>query len=87
MSEPACCQCESRTRLQNLYGYCFCDSCQASLGLHSDKTILKNASKWSQTKSTSYEDEVTDRLLRLEKDFARTKVKLFHILARLGELT
>ena len=87
MPEPVCCQCESPGPLHNLYGYAFCDGCQTRLGLHSDKTILKNARQWAQTKSGSYEDEVTDRLLRLEKDVAKTKVKLFHILARLGELT
>ena len=72
--------------MSNLYGYYFCDRCQSKLGLHSDKTILKNADSYDQSKPISYEDEVIRRLQFMEKDFVKKRVKLLHILERLGEL-
>ena len=87
MKEQVCCQCESRRRLTHLYGYAFCERCESKLRLHSDETVLKNAESYDETKFTSYEDEVVHRLAAIEKNFAKTKVKLLHILDRLTELT
>ncbi len=87
MNERICCQCESHAKLVNRYGYLFCSRCESSLALHSDKTILKNAQSYQESKPTSYEDEVVRRLEKMDRDFARTKVKLLHILERLAELT
>ena len=86
MSAQVCCQCESQIRVENLYGHRFCAGCRTKLGLHSDKTILKNAERWDDTRSMSYEEELVKRLRRMERDFIKSKVKLFHILARLEDL-
>lgn len=86
MNQNECCQCEARGRLSNLYGYYFCDGCLSKLGLHSDKTILQNADKYEQSKTIVYHDEVIRRLQLMERDFAKKKVKLLHILERLSEL-
>ena len=87
MNPQACCQCEATGQLASLYGYRFCARCQSKLGLHADKTILKNAKSYDRSKPISYEDEVINRLQAMEKDFVKKKVKLLHILSRLGELT
>ena len=86
MKQKSCCQCEAHDQIANLYGYYFCDRCQSKLGLHSDKTILKNAALYDQSKPISYEDEVVNRLQFMEQDFVKRKVKLLHILERLSEL-
>jgi hypothetical protein len=85
MTQNICCQCGAHGQT-NLYGYIFCDRCESKLGLHSDATILKNAESYQQSKPISYEDEVVRRLQIMEKDFAKRKVKLLHILERLSEL-
>lgn len=87
MNENVCSQCEAADKLENLYGFYFCPRCESKLGLHSDKTILKNAEKFAAANPTSYEDEVVRRLQKMDRDFAKTKVKLLHILERLAELT
>ena len=86
MKQKVCCQCEAGDRLVSLYGYTFCERCEAKLGLHSDKTILKNADAFDRSKPISYEAEVVNRLQAMEKNFAKTRVKLLHILERLAEL-
>ena len=85
-SDNRCCQCGDARKLKNLYGYKFCSACESKLGLHQDKTILKNAERFAATKDHSYEQEVVQRLQTMERDFATTKVKLMHILERLNEL-
>ena len=87
MQEQVCCQCGSPSKLSNLYGYAFCKRCESELRLHSDRTILKNAKSYNETNSVSYEDEVVRRLSSMEKNFAKARVKLLHILERLTELT
>ena len=86
MKQKSCCQCEAHDQITNLYGHDFCDRCKSKLGLHSDKTILKNAESYDQSKPISYEDEVVRRLQIMEKDVVKQKVKLLHILERLCEL-
>lgn len=85
-SDQVCSQCDSRRKLTNLFGYYFCDRCQSKLGLHADKTILKNAQARSSNGS-SYADEIVQRLEEMEKKFVQAKVKLLHIVERLDELT
>ena len=86
MKDRVCFQCEIPGKTSNLYGYEICDRCQSSLRLHADKTILKNAESY-RGKLDSYEEEVVHRLESMEKNFAKTKIKLLHILERLTELT
>jgi hypothetical protein len=86
MQNEVCCQCEDRCTTVERYGFLFCGECESKLGLHSDKTILKNAKSCGLPEPFTYEDEVTDRLQTMEKDFIKKKVKLLHILDRLREL-
>lgn len=86
MKEDACSQCETPGKTTNLYGYVFCERCASKLRLHADNTILKNADTY-RGKQESYEADVIHRLTSLEKSFIQTRVKLLHILERLGELT
>ena len=87
MKQKVCCQCEARGQMANLYGYYFCVRCQSKLALHSDTTILKNAKSYDQSKPIPYEDEVVHRLQVMEMEFVKNRVKLLHILERLGNLT
>lgn len=87
MNKKVCSQCEASGKLENLYGFYFCARCESKLGLHTDKTILKNAEKFGAANPISYEDEVVRRLQKMERDVAKAKVKLLHILERLAELT
>ena len=86
-SQKSCSQCGAQSKLSNLYGFVFCVRCESKLGLHSDKTILKNADGYATSKPVSYEEEVVERLQKMDRDFIKAKVKLMHILERLGELT
>ena len=87
MNQNTCCQCQSNSRLTNLYGFNFCQLCEAKLKLHSDKTILKNSQLPDESEFLSYEEELVERLAKLERDYIKAKVKLTHILERLSELT
>ena len=86
MPESACCQCDRTSKTSHIYGYVFCDRCATKLSLHADKTILKNADKYSGEHS-SYEEEVANRIEAMEKNYIKAKIKLMHILERLTELT
>ena len=87
MNRAVCCQCEAQAQLTQLHGYSFCATCLSKLALHADRTILKNAAKYQDSRNGSYEDEVVSRLQKMDKDFAKNRVKLLHILERLSELT
>lgn len=84
--KKTCCQCEATGPVDRVYGFDFCSLCRSQLGLHTDKTIQKNASLYRQAKSVAYEVEVLNRLHSMEKDYIKKRVKLLHILARLDEL-
>ena len=70
-----------------MFGFPFCQSCRAKLGLLSDKTIAKHIQRYKTEKEHSYEDEVARRLASIDKNVALQKVKLLHILERITELT
>jgi len=86
MNSTTCCQCDARGDMVELFGYYFCGPCESKLGLHSDKTILKNVASCKLPEPLTYEDEVTGRLDAMESNFIKGKVKLLHILERLNVL-
>ena len=65
-----------------MYGYTICDSCKSKLGLFTDETIKKHVSLY-RTRDHSYEEEIRDRLILLEKDCIKKTIKLLHIQERL----
>ena len=80
--KKACCQCGADGK--NLFGYTICDVCKSSLGLFTDETIKKHISLYDNSdKNHSYEEEIRDRFIILEKDYIKKRIKLFHIQERL----
>lgn len=86
MNQSVCCQCDGRGESVQLYGYLFCDRCYSKLRLHSDKTIARNAELHERSQVDSYENELIRRLQTMERNYAKGRVKLLHILERLSEL-
>ena len=81
-----CFQCGGTSINIDLYGHTICDSCKSGLGLFTDETIKKHISLYNSTKNHSYEEEVRDRLVFLDKDYVRKKIKLLHIRDRLEHI-
>ncbi len=60
----------------DMYGYTICDSCKNKLRLFTDKTIKKYL-------SPSFEEDIRNRLILLDKDYTKKRIKLLNILERL----
>ncbi len=56
------------------YGYFICDPCKSNLRLFTDKTIQKYNTK----NPKKFSKEIQDRLVLLEKDYIKKKIKLLH---------
>jgi len=67
----------------DLFGYTICESCKSKLGLFTDETIKKHISLYQSTKNHSYEEEIRERLIFMEKDYIKKRIKLLNILERL----
>ena len=68
----------------NMYDYTICDSCKSKIGLFTDATIKKHISLYQKSsKDHSYEKEIHDRLIFIEKDYIKKRIKLLHIQERL----
>ena len=77
--------------LIDLYGYTVCPACKIKLGLFQDKTIQRHNSTFAKAKENnpgrpSYEEEVRNRLIHLDKDYISKRIKLLHIQDRLQHL-
>ena len=70
----------------NMYGYIICDSCKSKLRLFTDETIQKHISLYKKTKIHSYEEEIHDRLVFLDKDYIKKRIKLLYIQERLADI-
>lgn len=71
----------------DLYGFTICGSCKSKLGLFTDDTIKKHISIYKKSsKNHSYEEEIQDRLIFIEKDYVKKRIKLLHIQERLTEI-
>jgi hypothetical protein len=68
------------------YGYVICDSCTKKLGLSTDKAIQRYVAIYKKTKKHSFKQEVRDRLVFIEKEYAKKRIKLLHIQERLKGL-
>lgn len=68
---------------EKLFGYTICGTCKARLGLFTDETIRKHVSLYRSTKKHSYEEEIERRLVLMEKDYIKKRIKLLHIRERL----
>ncbi|MEQ9405618.1 MAG: hypothetical protein RIM99_18660 [Cyclobacteriaceae bacterium] len=78
--------------LENLYGYTVCKACQGDLKLYQDITIKMHISAFKKArlinpKKLSYKEEVDYRLVEMEKDYIRKRIRLLHIQDRLKKLS
>jgi len=70
-----------------MYGYTTCDSCKSKLGLFTDVTIKKHILLYKKSaKNHSYEEEIHNRLIFLDKDYIKKRIKLLHIQERLKHI-
>jgi len=70
----------------DIYGYTICDTCKSKIGLFTDETIKKHILLYNESKNNSYAEEIEDRLIFIEKDYIKKKIKLLSIQERLNEL-
>ena len=81
-----CFNCDSDADDQ-LYEIPICSFCKSDLRLFNDDTIIRQQLEYkSSEKYASYKDEISDRLILLRRDCLKKKIKLLHILERLGNL-
>ena len=81
-----CFNCGSDANSQ-LYGMQICSFCESDLRLFTDETITRQKKEYRNSdRYASYEEEISDRLVLMEKDYLKKRIKLLHILERLEHL-
>jgi hypothetical protein len=86
-----CTLCNSKNEVELLFDYPVCGKCKKRMGLFQDATIKKYYLEFEQglkdgTKDISFEGEMKRRLDYIEKDYIKKKIKLLHVLDRLGQI-
>lgn len=61
-------------QLKHVFGYTICEHCFTKLRLLSQKTI-----KSHNDSKENYSQEVNDRLIEMERDYIKTRIKLLAI--------
>ncbi len=70
-----------------IYGISICNLCKSDLRLFTDETISRQKMEYqSSEKYASYQDEIAGRLLILERDYLKKRIKLLYVLDRLDNL-
>lgn len=69
-----CFNCSQKTD-NTLYGFYVCKPCEEKIGLMSKETIQQHVDK-----NKDFKKEAQAKLAVLEKDYARKKIKLLHII-------
>jgi hypothetical protein len=78
-----CFNCSAETTNQR-YQITICPACEQDLRLFTDETIARQKAEYKPSeKYAAYDDEITDRLAFIEKDYLKKKIKLLHVLERL----
>ena len=81
-----CFNCGAETSNQR-YEIMICAACEQDLRLFTDETIARQKAEYKPSeKYAAYGDEIADRLVFLEKDYLKKKIKLLHVLERLDFL-
>ena len=81
-----CFNCGAETSNQR-YEITICAACEQDLRLFTDETIARQKAEYKTSeKYATYNDEIADRLVFLEKDYLKKKIKLLHVLERLEHL-
>lgn len=81
-----CFNCGAETSNQR-YEITICPACEQDLRLFTDETIVRQKAEYKPSEEyATYNDEIADRLVFLEKDYLKKKMKLLHVLERLEYL-
>ena len=81
-----CLNCGAETTNQR-YQIAICPACEQDLRLFTDETIARQKAEYKPSEEyATYNDEIADRLVFLEKDYLKKKIKLLHVLERLEHL-
>lgn len=81
-----CFNCGAETSNQR-YEITICPACEQDLRLFTDATIARQKAEYKTSeKYAAYGDEIADRLVFLEKDYLKKKIKLLHVLEWLEHL-
>lgn len=62
------------------YDEIICNTCKSKLKLFKEETVKKYSTKFTKP---VYKKEIKDKLLLLEKDFIKKKIKLLDILSKI----
>ncbi len=85
-SAMKCFNCGTETANQR-YKIAICAACEQDLRLFTDETITRQKAEYKPSeKYAVYDDEIADRLVFLEKDYLKKKIKLLYVLERLDYL-
>lgn len=78
-----CFNCTSDTNFKK-YEIPICHSCESGLKLFTDDTIIRQKKEYKASENySSYQDEISHRIILLERDYLKKRIKLLHILERL----
>jgi len=81
-----CFNCASDT-INKKYEVPICHSCESGLKLFTDDTIIRQKKEYKGSENySSYQDEISQRMILLERDYLKKRIKLLHILERLDYL-
>ncbi len=68
-----------------LYGITVCKTCESDLRLYNDATIARQETEYkASARYDSLKAEVADRLIIMEKDYIKKRIRLLHMLHKLG---
>jgi hypothetical protein len=67
-------------------GYIICNKCLSKLKLLSDEKIKKYLAVNKLKNGRSFEEEIKFRLILIEKDYIKKKIKLLHVMERIREM-
>lgn len=78
-----CFNCASNADFQK-YGIPICNSCESDLKLFTDDTIIRQKKEYKGSDNySSYQNEISHRIILIERDYLKKRIKLLHILERL----
>lgn len=77
--------------LNDMFGFIICSSCKSKMGLFQDNTLKRYVKSFAESKKLdpdqpTFEEEISNRLAKVEKDYISKKIKLLYLLERLGQL-
>lgn len=85
------CDGSNQAPVEELFGYIVCETCKSKMGLFRDETIqghVESAAKarLEDPSHPTYQENVANRLVEIEKSYISWRIKLLHIQERIDEI-